>query len=148
MNRYINRYFTILASLKDLPPLMFRLILAYGFYEPAMQKIANIGAVAKWFGTMGIPFPLLNAYLAAGTEAVGIVLLTLGLGVRFIAVPLIVVMLVAISTVHLQHGFSCGHNGIEIPLYFMVMLVTLLTYGAGRFSIDRLVHNRSAIAAQ
>ena len=122
---------------QDLALLLLRLILAYGFYSPAMNKWSDIDAVATWFGeSLGIPFPLLNAYLAASTELAGVVLLVLGLGVRLIALPLMVVMVVAITTVHLVNGFSSGDNGFEIPLYYLLMLFTLATHGGGRFGVD------------
>ena len=128
---------------QDLSLLFLRLILAYGFYEPMMSKWADMGAVAKWFGEdLGLPFPLLNAYMAASTEALGVVLLTLGLGVRFISLPLMVVMIVAITTVHIGNGFSAGDNGFEIPLYYMLMLFALATHGGGKWGIDGLMSKK------
>ena len=124
---------------KSLSLLLARLVLAYGFYEPAKMKWSDIGSVAEWFTTLGIPFPTLNAYMAASTEATGVVLLTLGLFTRLISLPLIVVMIVAILTVHLPHGFSAGDNGFEIPLYYMLFLFIFVTNGAGKFSLDRLI---------
>lgn len=125
--------------LKSLGLFLARLVVAYGFYEPAMMKWAGIDSVAEWFGSMGIPFPLLNAYMAASTEALGVVLLTLGLFTRLISIPLIIVMIVAIVTVHLPNGFSAGDNGFEIPLYYMLFLLIFVSHGAGKFSFDRLV---------
>ena len=124
---------------KPLSLLFARLIIAYGFYEPAMMKWKSIENVAQWFGSMGIPLPLLNAYMAATTEALGVVLLTLGLFTRAISLPLIVVMIVAIVTVHLPHGFSAGDNGFEIPLYYMIFLFVFVSHGAGKYSLDRLI---------
>lgn len=124
---------------KSLALLFARLTVAYGFYGPAMNKWSDMGAVVEWFGSMGIPFPTLNAYMAASTEIAGVVLLTLGLLTRAISIPLIVVMIVAILTVHLPHGFDSGNNGFEIPLYYMLFLFLFLTHGAGRLSLDRLI---------
>jgi putative oxidoreductase len=67
------------------------------------------------------------------------VLLTLGLFTRLISLPLIVVMVVAITTVHLAHGFSAGDNGFEIPLYYMMFLALFASFGAGKFSLDHLL---------
>ena len=124
---------------KSLSLLFARLAVAYGFYEPAMMKWSDINSVAEWFGSMGIPLPTLNAYMAATTEIVGVVLLTLGLLTRFISLPLIVIMIVAIVTVHLPNGFSAGNNGYEIPLYYMIFLLIFFSNGAGKFSIDRFI---------
>ena len=129
----------ILSCGQSLSLLLARLAVAYGFYDPAMQKWSDIGAIATWFGTMGIPFPALNAYMAATTELLGVILLTLGLFTRLISIPLIVVMIVAITTVHLAHGFSAGDNGFEIPLYYMLFLSIFASFGAGKFSLDHLL---------
>jgi len=48
-------------------------------------------------------------------------------------------MFVAIKTVHLANGFEAGSNGYEIPLYYVLMLFTLLIYGPGKFSVDRII---------
>lgn len=119
--------------------LLSRVTVAYGFYDPAIQKWFDIQSVASWFSSMHIPFPTLNAYLAASTEILGVVLLTLGLFTRLISIPLIVVMLVAITTVHWSHGFSAGDNGFEIPLYYLLFLALFASFGAGKFSLDHLL---------
>ena len=129
----------ILSNGQSVSLLLARLTVAYGFYEPAMQKWSDISSVAGWFGTLGIPFPTLNAYLAASTETLGVVLLTLGLFTRLISLPLMVVMVVAISTVHLTHGFSAGDNGFEIPLYYLLFLALFASLGAGKLSLDHLL---------
>lgn len=128
-----------LNNLEDIPLLFIRLVLAYGFFVPAKMKWTNINSVAEWFGSMNYPLPTLNAYLAASTEALGVVLILLGLGTRLISVPLIIVMLVAIFTVHWTNGFNASDNGFEIPLYYLVMLLLLLFNGSGSFSIDYLL---------
>jgi len=125
--------------LKSFALLLARLTVAYGFYEPAMMKWSNMNSVAEWFASIGIPFPTLNAYMAATTEITGVVLLTFGLMTRVISIPLIIVMLVAIFTVHLPNGFSAGVNGFEIPFYYMLFLLLFVSHGAGTFSFDRLI---------
>lgn len=121
---------------QDIGLLFARVLVAYGFLGPALKKWGNIEGVAQWFGSIGIPFPLLNTYLAATTEILGVVLLTLGLFTRYISIPLIVVMIVAIVTVHLPHGFEAGNNGFEIPLYYIAFLVLFIGHGAGKISLD------------
>ena len=137
-----EKYFEIvdsLGNLKSIPLLLMRIILAIGFFGPAKMKMGNIDGIISWFESINIPIPALNAYLATGTEALGVVLLALGLGTRLISIPLIITMIVAIGTVHLSNGFEAGNNGFEIPLYYMIMLITLVIYGSGKFSIDHLL---------
>jgi len=139
LGRKYSKVIRILSKGQSLSLLLARLVVAYGFYEPAMQKWSDIDAVAQWFGSMGIPLPTLNAYLAASTELLGVVLLTLGLFTRLISIPLMVVMIVAIVTVHLPNGFGAGNNGFEIPLYYLLFLSIFATFGAGKFSLDYLL---------
>lgn len=118
---------------------LIRLVLAYGFYGPAVLKWKDTKSVADWFGSIGIPIPIFSAYLAAYTEVMGVLLLILGLATRFIAIPLIFTMLVAILTVHLANGFEASQNGFEIPLYYIILLTTLIIFGPGKWSIDQLI---------
>ena len=127
---------------KSLSLLLARFSVAYGFYGPAMMKWNDIHSVAQWFGSMGIPLPTLSAYLAASTEIVGVIFLTLGLLTRIISIPLIIVMLVAIFTVHLSNGFNAGDNGFEIPLYYLLFLFIFFAHGAGKFSLDRIIFGK------
>lgn len=131
-----------LESLKDVPPLLIRLVLAYGFYGPATMKWGNISGIAEWFAGMGIPFPGLNAYLVASTEMAAVILLPLGLATRLISIPLLFTMVVAIVTVHIGNGFEAGNNGFEIPLYYFIMLTVLLFSGPGKYSIDNLLSKK------
>ena len=124
--------------------LLARIAVAYGFYEPAMMKWSDIHSVAEWFGSMGIPFPTLNAYLAATTEVLGVLFLVLGLFTRLISIPLMFIMLIAILTVHLSNGFSAGTNGFEIPLYYMLFLFIFFAHGAGKFSLDHFLFEKKS----
>ncbi len=134
-----NKITDHLEKLKDIPPLLFRLVLAYGFYGPATMKLKNFNGIIEWFTGMGMPLPKLNALLATGTETAGFILIFLGLATRIISIPLMVVMVVAITTVHMGNGFEAGNNGFEIPIYYMLMLFSLLITGPGRISLDSLV---------
>ncbi len=124
--------------------LLARIAVAYGFYEPAMMKWNDIHSVAAWFGSMGIPLPLFQAYLVATTEITGVVFLILGLLTRVISIPLIIIMIVAITSVHLTHGFNAADNGFEIPLYYMLFLFIFFAHGAGKFSLDHLIFEKKS----
>ncbi len=121
--------------------LFARLTVAYGFYQPAMMKWNSIDSVSDWFVSLGIPFPTFSAYLAATFETIGVALLAFGLFTRLISIPLIIIMIVAIFTVHISNGFSAGDNGFEIPFYYMLFLMMFFSYGGGKFSLDNLFFN-------
>ena len=109
-----------------LPPLLLRLYLFPVFWDAGTHKLnwtAGEGlsrfsvnpSVVEWFGNpdwgLGLPFPALMATLAAYTEFFGAILLLLGLGVRWISIPLMVTMLVAMITVHWQNGWLAIASG-------------------------------------
>jgi putative oxidoreductase len=123
---------------KNLVMLAIRLILAYGFATPALLKINNLEDTVTWFDSMSIPLPMLSTYLVSSIETMGIILLFLGLFTRYISLLLSCVMLGAIFFVHIEHGFSVGNNGFEIPLYYLIFLVFLASFGAGKYSLDRV----------
>ena len=132
-----------LTKFQSIPLLLLRLVLAYGFFVPAKMKWGNIDGIAQWFESLGYPLPTLNAYVAATTETLGVVLLTLGFATRLISIPLMFVMVIAILTVHMGNGFDAGDNGFEIPLYYLLMLFTLFISGPGKYSIDSLLSKKA-----
>ena len=105
-----NAIFPRLQYLDGLAPLAMRLYLVPVFWMAGTQKIAGMENTIDWFGNpdwgLGLPFPSLLAHLAAYTEAVGALLLLLGLATRWISVPLIVTMLVAAFAVHWDNGWA------------------------------------------
>jgi len=138
----ITDFGSTLTKLESIPLLLLRLVLAYGFFVPAKMKWGNIDGIAQWFESLGYPLPTLNAYMAATTETLGVILLTLGFATRLISIPLMFVMVIAILTVHMGNGFDAGDNGFEIPLYYLLMLFTLFISGPGKFSVDTLLSKK------
>ncbi|MGE0484991.1 MAG: DoxX family protein [Gammaproteobacteria bacterium] len=91
---------------EGLAPLLLRLILAPVMLQAGWNKLAHFADTVAWFEHgLGLPAPLLMATLAVGAELVGGVCLVLGFATRFAAVPLMVTMLVAMTTVHWPHGW-------------------------------------------
>jgi Predicted membrane protein len=122
--------------------LFARVTLAYGFYTPALTKWNNFDTTTQWFSSLGIPFASFATLLTASVEIMGVVLLTLGLFTRIITIPLMFVIGVATFTVHISNGFSVANNGFEIPLYFFLFLLILISHGAGKFSLDYLIFGK------
>lgn len=93
-----------------LASLLLRLYLAPIFWMAGINKLNSFDDTVDWFGNsdwgLGLPFPWLLAFLATATELAGAILLTLGLFTRLISIPLIVTMLVAITSVHWENGWQ------------------------------------------
>ncbi|WP_373030324.1 DoxX family protein [Sulfurovum sp.] len=137
MKDFMGEVAVLLAYPKNLILLILRLVLAYGFTSPVLSKINYLEETILWFENISIPLPTLTTYLVSGIESIGIVLLVLGLFTRYISILLSCVMLGAIFFVHLPNGFSAVNSGIEIPLYYLLFLMIFVSYGAGKYSIDR-----------
>lgn len=109
-SRFHNAIFSPLQQLDGLAPLALRLYLAPVFWMAGTRKIANMQSTIDWFGNpewgLGLPFPVVLAHLAAYTEAVGAMLLLLGLATRWISIPLMVTMAVAAFYVHWEYGWA------------------------------------------
>jgi putative oxidoreductase len=54
-------------------------------------------------------------------------------------VGLLVLDIVAWSSVHAGHGYNICDNGWKLPLMYLVMLVPLVLCGPGRASLDHWI---------
>lgn len=125
MNVLAQWYYTIHSGLfsplkhaDGLAPLALRLYLVPVFWMAGTQKIAHMEDTINWFGNpdwgLGLPMPWLMAHLAAYSEAIGALLLLLGLATRWISIPLIITMLVAIFSVHWPNGWAAiADSGVK-----------------------------------
>lgn len=185
MTRLLNKLHKLLNTTRAadfIAPLALRLYLAPIFWMAGSNKIAHMDATIQWFGNpdwgLGLPFPALMAWLAALSETGGAILLLTGLAVRWISIPLMITMIVAMATVHWHNGWlaiaeggnslfatdrtlgamerlekineilhtygnydwltqngsvAILNNGIEFAATYLVMLLVLFFYGAGRY---------------
>ncbi|MBK3519317.1 HvfX family Cu-binding RiPP maturation protein [Carboxylicivirga marina] len=139
MKRVIKFINTADTRTGDWALLALRLVLAFGFYEPSVKKFGNINGASEWLGNLGFPLPKLAVLLAGTFEFAGFFLLMLGLLTRYITIPLMLIMIIVILTVHWGNGFAAANNGFEIPFYYLVMLFVIFSKGPGKYSIDEAV---------
>ena len=128
-----------------------RLILAVVFTFHGSQKLfgafggPGIEGFAAYNESLGIPFPLLGSYMAAATEFFGGIVLLLGVGARFAAVPMVFTMLVASFVAH--SGFDIQQGGMEYSLTLAVVLVAIALHGPGEWTVSRLLKRTVADSA-
>ena len=107
--RRLNKPLEFLTFAEFLAPLALRLYLVPVFWMAGSNKLQSMESTIAWFGNpdwgLGLPLPALLAWLATLTEAIGAILLLIGLGVRWISLPLMITMLVAAFAVHWQNGW-------------------------------------------
>jgi putative oxidoreductase len=131
-----------------------------GFIVHGWAKLATgTHGFAKLLAQLGAPAPELVAWIGTIVEVGGGALLVAGAFVTVVAVPLVVMMLVAMFTVHLQNGFSSvrtvglsasgplfGPPGYEINVLYIGGLVLLMLSPPAAWSIDRWRLERRASA--
>lgn len=81
---------------------------------------------------LGVTFSLTLAVFA---ELICAFLVILGLFTRIASIPIIITMLVAIFIVHQGQEFS--HK--ELAYLYLLVYLTLLVFGSGKFSVDKLI---------
>ena len=105
----LQKLLDMTRSIDFLAPLLLRLYLIPIFWMAGTKKFAAFDDTVAWFGNaewgLGLPMPELMVILAAGSEVLGAILLTLGLAVRWISVPLMVTMVVAATSSHIHNGW-------------------------------------------
>jgi putative oxidoreductase len=132
------------------PLLPARAVVGFGFLVHGLAKL-NRGPdkFAALLTHLHVPMPLVAAWTTVGAEILCGAALLLGAFVAFACVPLIITMLVALFTVHLQYGFSSvntigltpegprfGPPGYEINLVYIAALVALALSAPTPYSID------------
>ena len=123
--------------------LPIRLVMAWTFWQAGVSKLNG----SNWFDSIAeqFPFPFnilptdFSWFLATWSEILGGLALLAGLATRFWAATLIILDIVAWVAVHAEHGYNVCDNGYKLPLLYLAMLIPLLLYGGGKFSLDHLI---------
>jgi Predicted membrane protein len=140
-----------LGVLGQCGPLLLRLIVGYGFIVHGYAKLARgPDTFAVVLHTLGAPLPLLLAWLTVVVELVGGIAILIGAFVPIVSVPMAVVLLTALFTIHRPYGFfsvklvevtemgtKFGPVGYEIILLYLASLAALVLGGAGPLSVDQ-----------
>lgn len=122
--------------------LIVRLVLGLGLAAHGAQKLFGwfggygLKGTGGFFESIGFRPGGLFALAAGLGEFGGGMLVALGLGGPAGPALAIVVMLVAILSVHLGHGFFVTKNGVELPLTYIGGMLLLLFGGFGPYAID------------
>ena len=139
---WVHGVFEALTRNTWVPALLARLALGYEFLSSGFGKVGDLPKLASYFRELGISAPGFNATLTACTELVGGAALLLGLGTRFAAAALTVVMTVAILTARLKDVHTLSDFLYLSEPAFVVLFVWLVFNGAGKASVDALLVKR------
>jgi putative oxidoreductase len=130
-----------------------RLIVGFGFMQHGYAKLVRGPEdFINVLHAMAIPGSFLLGWATIVVEILGGLSILLGALIPLATMPMVIVLLVAIVTVHLPYGFSSiklqsfdaagahfGQPGYETDLLYVAGLIALCLGGAGPFSVDRLL---------
>ena len=148
-----------LTGLRRYTALPLRLIVGYGFVVHGLAKWSKGPlAFAAILHAANVPAPHLMAWTTIIVEIVAGVALLLGAFVRLVSIPAIVLLGVAIFTVHLPNGFSSiklmsytngraqfGPPGYECDLLYIACIMALVLMGPSPWSVDALRKREDAV---
>ncbi|PKG23332.1 DoxX family protein [Niallia nealsonii] len=122
-------------TLQPIGTLFIRFVLGIIFFMHGLTKMQNgIENTAGFFTSLGLPG--FSAYLVAGIELIGGLLIIIGLGTRIIAVLFAAIMLGAILMVNGSNGFVGGY---EFELSLLAMSLFLVFNQAQVFALDNIL---------
>jgi putative oxidoreductase len=129
--------------------LLLRLMIGFGFAAHGYAKLSRGPEnFATILASIGVPQPHLMAWLTTLIELIGGIGVMAGAFVLPLSVPLSIIMLVAMFSVHSQYGFSSvrlravtpsgaefGPIGYEMNLLYIAGLLALAIGGSGKLSV-------------
>jgi putative oxidoreductase len=156
MSTLVTSYRKASLALADWAPLPIRLAVGYGFMAHGYAKFSRgPEKFAAVLHTLGVPEPLLAAWAATLTELIGGAAVMAGVLIPWVSIPMVVVLLTALVTVHLPYGFfsvkfaevteagiKFGTVGYEIVLLYLAGLFALVLGGPGALSLERWFERR------
>jgi len=136
--------------------LPLRLIVGFGFAAHGYAKLSRgPEQFASVLSAIGVPQPYLLAWLTSLIEFVGGISVIVGAFVLPLSLPLTVIMLTAMFSVHLQYGFSSirlkavtvagaefGPIGYEVNLLYIGGLLALALTKPVSLSVDNWLRRR------
>lgn len=140
----INAVIGIIEKFSFLPILLSRGVVGWVFFEAGLGKFKNLDRTIEFFATVGIPFAQYQAPMVAFIELVGGALLILGLASRVAALPLMIIMAVALKSAHMDEIKDLSSLFGMAPFLYIVLLSWIATQGPGKLSIDHLIGRQKA----
>lgn len=128
-------------SLQNTGLFLIRMALGVIFIAHGAQKLfgafggPGIEQVTVMVKGLGFQPPLLWAYLLAGAEFFGGLLLLLGVIPRISAASIAFAMLVAIIKIHGANGLFAANQGFEYQLLILMTCLAIVLSGAGKISL-------------
>jgi putative oxidoreductase len=147
----ISAWRDVRARLAPYAAIPLRLIVGYGFLAHGLTKwFKGPEAFVGILHATGVPLPHVMAWVTIATEIVCGIAFLIGAFVPLVSIPAIILLGVAIFTVHLPYGFSSikllsvnngraqfGPPGYECDLLYIACIVALVLIGPTPWSVDK-----------
>ncbi len=139
----------LFSTVSSYTPLLIRLMVGVVFLSEGFQKFLypdqlGVGRFIK----IGLPFPEFFGYFVPSFEIVCGILILIGLFTRLAAIPLIIIILVAIIStkipILLNEGFWKMAHEARTDWSMLLGSIFLLIVGAGKISIDAFILKNKA----
>jgi putative oxidoreductase len=121
--------------------LIFRILAAafmlFGHGLPKWERL-NSGEEIKFADPFGLG-PTASLTMAIFAEVICTALIAVGLFTRWATLPLIITMLVAAFYANAGQPFQ----KMELALVYLLLYVTIFVFGPGRYSLDRIISERT-----
>jgi putative oxidoreductase len=124
---------------------VLRIIVGIIFMAHGSQKLFGmfggygLEGTGQYMASLGLNPGYLMALMSGSAEFFGGLGLVVGLLARPAAVVLIVMLVIAILSVHIHNGLFMANNGYEFALALLGGAIAVLIEGAGRLSLDRSI---------
>ena len=130
----------------NIPTFLYRLAVGLIFLSEGLQKYIIPGATGTArFAKIGFSNPAFWAYFTGSFEIVCGILILLGFLTRLAAIPLLIIMVVAFITTKIPiltgNGFWAFAHEYRTDFAMTLLLIYLLVYGAGNYSLDKKINN-------
>ena len=137
-------FIKFISTDKDKATILIRLMVGVVFLSEGIQKFIFAGSLGSGrFKKIGIPNPEFFGPFVGTFEITCGILILIGLLTRFAAIPLIIIMLVAIGTtkasVLANEGFWEMLHGGRTDWCMLLGSIFLLIKGGGKWSLDNSI---------
>ncbi|MGO3346612.1 MAG: DoxX family protein [Marinomonas sp.] len=101
----------------------------------------GLEGTGQWMESIGLAPGYLMAFMAGSAEFFGGFLLIVGLLTRPASFVLIITMVIALFSVHIDNGLFMSNNGYEFALSLIAITLVLFIQGGGKYSLDEKINN-------
>ncbi len=122
----------------DLALLLLRIGVGIIFIVAGWGKLTGIEGTIGFFENIGIPLPVIMAWVVAIVEFFGGIMVLLGAYARIPYLLLAIIMVVALLTTKLGGEFSAA----RLDIMLLLTSLALFMLGSGRYSVDYKLENR------